>query len=122
MPELIPCPFCGGKAEYHSEVHVEPVIDPATGAYIDADTFYFERTGCLACDIWFHTCDDDMEGATIERWNSRAMFRPVVHAHWIEEVGFQTCSNCGEEHEWGDYRASYCEACGAKMDEVEGTE
>lgn len=30
------------------------------------------------------------------------------------------CSNCGEEHYWGgEYRAPYCNQCGAKM-ELEG--
>ncbi|MEG2139084.1 MAG: hypothetical protein RRY64_10555 [Oscillospiraceae bacterium] len=42
---------------------------------------------------------------------------PVVHGRWLEDGDTQTCSNCGEEHEWGDYRASYCDACGAKMEE-----
>ena len=41
---------------------------------------------------------------------------PIIHARWIEEDGVQTCSNCGEEHEWIDYRAPYCDTCGAKMD------
>lgn len=40
---------------------------------------------------------------------------PVVYGTWLEEDGMQICSNCGEEHEWDDYRASYCEDCGAKM-------
>ena len=41
----------------------------------------------------------------------------VRHGKWIEyDNGVQTCSECGEEHEWQDYRASYCEDCGAKMD------
>lgn len=41
----------------------------------------------------------------------------VRHGHWIEDGDFQICSECGEEHCWQDYRASYCEDCGAKMDE-----
>lgn len=41
--------------------------------------------------------------------------RDVIRAHWIEEDGVQTCSNCGEEHEWDEYRASYCDCCGAEM-------
>lgn len=46
---------------------------------------------------------------------------PVIHAHWIEEEDCQICSNCGEEHCWDEYRASYCDTCGAKMDgETEG--
>lgn len=41
----------------------------------------------------------------------------IRHGKWIEyDNGVQTCSECGEEHEWQDYRASYCEDCGAKMD------
>lgn len=38
------------------------------------------------------------------------------HGHWIEEEDIQICSECGEEHSWQDYRASYCDNCGAKMD------
>lgn len=39
----------------------------------------------------------------------------VRHGRWIEEDGIQICSECGEEHEWEDYRAPYCDTCGAKM-------
>ena len=41
---------------------------------------------------------------------------PVVHGKWLEEDGAQICSNCGEEHCWGEYRATYCDNCGARMD------
>lgn len=41
---------------------------------------------------------------------------PVRHGHWIEDGDYQVCSECGEEHAWDEYRASFCEACGAKMD------
>ena len=40
----------------------------------------------------------------------------VRHGHWIEASGYQICSECGEEHAWDEYRASYCEDCGARMD------
>lgn len=40
----------------------------------------------------------------------------VRHGHWIEDGDVQICSECGEEHEWVDYRAPYCDTCGAKMD------
>lgn len=39
----------------------------------------------------------------------------VKIGHWIEEDGVQICSECGEEHEWLDYRASVCDCCGARM-------
>ena len=72
MIELNHCPFCGGKAEYHSSVEKIPEIDE-NGAYIDClDMIYREETGCPACDIWFYNGDDDPEEITIERWNRRA--------------------------------------------------
>lgn len=50
--------------------------------------------------------------------------KPVVHGRWIkDESGVIVCSECGEEHEWEDYRATYCDECGAKMDvESEGVQ
>lgn len=40
----------------------------------------------------------------------------VVHGRWIKDGDVVVCSNCGEEHSWDEYRATYCEDCGAKMD------
>lgn len=43
----------------------------------------------------------------------------VVYGRWINDnAGVVCCSECGEEHEWEDYRASYCDTCGAKMKEA----
>lgn len=72
MTNLKPCPFCGGEARTRSRVHVEPVIDQETGAYIDADTYYYELTGCPDCDIWFFIEEYESEGTTIKKWNRRA--------------------------------------------------
>lgn len=47
---------------------------------------------------------------------------PVRRGRWIEEDGIQICSECGEEHEWEDYRAPYCDICGAKMNKEEADE
>ena len=41
---------------------------------------------------------------------------PVRHGQWIEDGDCQVCSECGEEHCWDEYRAAYCDSCGAKMD------
>ena len=41
---------------------------------------------------------------------------PVVHGRWIKDGDVVVCSECGEEHAWDEYRATYCEDCGAKMD------
>lgn len=72
MDKLKPCPFCGGEAETHDEVDVNPIHDLITGAYVDAEVIYYERTGCPKCDIWFHIEEDEPEGTTIEKWNRRA--------------------------------------------------
>lgn len=40
---------------------------------------------------------------------------PVRRGRWLEEDGIQICSECGEEHDWENYRAPYCDTCGAKM-------
>lgn len=44
---------------------------------------------------------------------------PVRGGRWIEEDGIQICSECGEEHDWENYRAPYCDTCGAKMNKEE---
>lgn len=47
--------------------------------------------------------------------------RSERHRRWIDEGdGFLVCSECGEDHAWEDYRATYCEDCGAKMDGKDG--
>lgn len=41
----------------------------------------------------------------------------VKHGEWItDEDGFVTCSECGEEHTWDDFRPPFCDMCGARMD------
>lgn len=46
--------------------------------------------------------------------------RPERHGRWIKDGDVLVCSECGEEHAWDDYRATYCEDCGAKMDGKDG--
>lgn len=43
--------------------------------------------------------------------------RPERHGEWVDiGAGYVACSECGEEHGWENYRATYCDTCGAKMD------
>lgn len=44
---LLPCPFCGGKAE-------KQVVDGSWGYYPDK-----VRAGCSKCDIWFEEDGED---------------------------------------------------------------
>lgn len=40
---------------------------------------------------------------------------PTKRGVWITyDDGFTVCSNCGEEHEWDDFRPLYCDICGSK--------
>lgn len=44
---------------------------------------------------------------------------PVKRGRWIKDKsGVIYCSECEEEHEWIDFRALYCDNCGAKMQEA----
>ena len=69
-PELARCPFCGGLARYNSKLHVEPIIDE-NGAYIDADTFYWEYVECIECGAKIELGEDEEDETTIKKWNRR---------------------------------------------------
>lgn len=39
----------------------------------------------------------------------------IKRGKWItDENGIVICSECGEEHEWQDFRPPYCDMCGAR--------
>lgn len=61
---------------------------------------------------------DDLEKSR-QAWVQKAMALGR-HGHWIKDGDVQVCSECGAEHGWDEYRASFCEDCGAQMDEVLG--
>jgi hypothetical protein len=66
--ELLPCPFCGGKAEY-----VEPSED-----YYHGHDGYFECSVCMCSRL-----------ETAEQWNTRATVTPSDRAaalEWFEET------------------------------------
>lgn len=82
--------------------------------YIDADKF--ERAIMFSADP---DIDNDAAYAVISLLNMQptADVEPVKRGKWInDDSGVIVCSECGEEHEWQDYRASYCDTCGAKME------
>ena len=79
---------------------------------------------CKACGEWFGTsCEEDLCQVcqrALDRLKGYAA--PVVHGRWIEDGSTQICSVCGEEHECENYRAPYCDTCGAKMDKGDNRE
>lgn len=72
---------------------------------------------CQERDVLQRRCDD-LEKSR-QAWAMKAMALGR-HGHWIEDGDVQVCSECGAEHGWDEYRASFCEDCGAQMDEVLG--
>ncbi len=87
--------------------------------YIDADALKKELH--LLCDKYNVSFGGESKGfgaelATIADKLPAADVRPERHGQWIEDGDYQICSECGEEHAWEDFRASYCDVCGAKMD------
>lgn len=74
---------------------------------------------CKSCGQWFASSRPDELCSTCERALERLgkYVAPVRHGRWEDAGGgYVACSECGEEHSWIDYRAPYCENCGAKMD------
>lgn len=71
---------------------------------------------------WEKSFDEEMDDECVEelcpQFDHRNDYAKVIHAHWNEDGEVCVCSNCGEEHAWGEYRADYCDVCGAKMDEA----
>lgn len=81
-------------------------------AYIDREKF-----AEAICN--FPAIDEDAANAVISLLHRQttADVAEVKHGYWItDENGIVICSECGEEHAWDEYRATYCEDCGAKMD------
>lgn len=57
--------------------------------------------------------------STLLRSIPAAKVAPMRTGHWIKDGDCIICSECGEEHTWEDYRASFCDVCGADMCEPE---
>lgn len=85
--------------------------------YIDVDSLRFPNI-CIF-DMTLHGETVPMvKLVDLQKLVPAADVAPVRRGRWIKdgEDGPVYCSECGEEHEWGDYRATYCDTCGAKMD------
>ena len=87
------------------------MINPTNNEYLSKNTI-IER-------IKWSGLDSKIIDRVIQKINlvKSADVVPVRRGRWLEEDGIQICSECGEEHEWEDYRAPYCDTCGAKMAE-----
>lgn len=67
--KLKPCPFCGGKAEYH-----ENCIDVEFGS-----EFWIR---CTQCGCSFQTGDvNDTHDKVVEKWNRRVSESPAPRIH-----------------------------------------
>ncbi len=82
--------------------------------YIDADKLKESmcnqcRSHCKGEDDWCAAIYDVMDAPTED-------VAEVKRGKWIaDDDGIVICSECGEEHDWDDFRPPYCDMCGAKM-------
>lgn len=93
--ELLPCPFCGGKAKWK-------------GYYTGSTSGLVECAECAAC-----TRGVNWEEAK-ERWNTRAERTCMMER---DEDGEWHCLECNTTLEsWCDsWAPDYCPNCGAKV-------
>lgn len=101
MPELKPCPFCGGEANYQ-------------GFELNNYCVYCRRCGS-STRKYYATKEEASEA-----WNRRVDVAPVRHGRW---ECTKPCPVCGEDRFkgldadiWADWEPPYCPNCGAKMD------
>lgn len=72
---------------------------------------YYGTEKCYECR---YCCDCHIKQEANRLYN--AGYRKQIEAEWItDEEGYVTCSNCGEEHTWDEFRPPYCDMCGARM-------
>ena len=79
----------------------------------------------MAADLYLidfckHLEQKECDATTCNRCTAEALYnagyRKQSEGEWItDEAGFVTCSECGEEHTWDEFRPPYCDMCGAKM-------
>ena len=107
------CQFCTGK--YCTILKQKPDVCrfyKAKSRYIDADKLQetvYKRVNSPAIRGWLNLLINEQPTADVKE---------VKHGEWItDEDGFVICSECGEEHTWDDFRPSFCDMCGARMDD-----
>ena len=98
--KLLPCPFCGGEATFHTY---------NTTCSVD----------CQECRIGtYHVTLDDYKSA-INAWNTRAERTCHDYNASAREHGaylfMWRCSNCGESYDTEMDKLNYCPNCGAKV-------
>lgn len=105
MSELLPCPFCGGKAEIHPSNDWDAKF---TGA-----TFFAWCDKCETRGDYYNT-----EAEAIAAWNTRAERICHIEYPYYGDApvinGQPRCSECKTEFVVGMF-PNYCPNCGAKV-------
>lgn len=89
--------------------------------YIDADKLYERiRTNDYKLTTKYGSIEYGMRTFEIKEAIDKAPtadVKEIKHGEWItDKDGYVTCSECGEEHTWDDFRPPFCDMCGARMD------
>lgn len=97
MDRLLPCPFCGGEADWYE-------VKPGYG-YVS----------CCVCDSAIGVLDFLVKADAIDAWNTRVerTCRREKHGTKMDGSPKLRCSLCG--YGIGDKRWSFCPNCGAMV-------
>ena len=109
MSELLPCPFCGGKARWRYQKPIGWVMCKECGASSAALSDNYEEADC--------------QQEAIAAWNRRADTVSVVRGEWnpiFKGADTCKCSVCKRkgvsDSDYGFIATPYCPNCGAKME------
>ena len=110
MPELKPCPFCGGEAEL-----IWNAIGGFAGCF-NEDCPVGPSTSTFAVgDEW--ESEAEAEPHIIDAWNTRVERTCRAEYHDCGDgVGGWYCSECGDLMDAGEFNdCDYCPNCGARV-------
>lgn len=113
MSKLLPCPFCGGEAEYYTYEQEHDLYDSNTLGFLET---YETTEHCVGCEECLAMVGPFVtKKQAIKSWNTRAerTITPVLDDH---DWPVWRCPDCGQPINRAD---RYCSSCGAKIKVVE---
>ena len=118
MSKLLPCPFCGGEAEYYTYEQEHDLYDSNTLGFLETYETTEHYVGCKECLAMVGTFVTKKQA--VKAWNTRA--ERTCHFDQTDKIPTTSgmirvweCSNCGRECEELNGVYEYCPHCKAKV-------